>query len=465
METENGPSVSPAIDFDEDNTDKLLASLATIIGQGEGTVIYSICNDIGQAVKEIQIDGLNARVVETLNNAIKELVCLQHPKLLRYIRVFKHEDYFYLYMVRYPQSLDAFLRIHKREKKMPAREVAISMIHQITAALVYLHDPNKTDKDGRPLPTIVHGGIKPANILLNEDATQFVLSDTGICQEAVYARTSAYTAPEVIMGGRPTPASDMWSLGTVLYELATGSKPSFLGGKDPKDVFAQGWKPDLASVSDKSAKSLIEKLLVIEQDGRASASTIAEVFTSNMELLTIIQASSIQSLQDKFARMQTMYSELEAQQKKAVETLRMELEAKYQEKINILQAKLTEKHGAETNRLREELASNHKKDIDKLRSELLSACKSEIEELKQQLAGKIERESASASTKVAEIPTSGHTSMKDDTVKKIVICLPSDPPATQSGQSSANTSTSTTINGGTPLIEAAIKGDVHGGGR
>ena len=81
---------------------------------------------------------------------------------------------------------------------------------------------------------VIHRDLKPSNILISEDGDAKVLdfglallrSGTSPTQSAVKLEgTVQYIAPEVLRGGIPDERSDIYSLGAVLYEMATGRPP------------------------------------------------------------------------------------------------------------------------------------------------------------------------------------------------------------------------------------------------
>ena len=90
---------------------------------------------------------------------------------------------------------------------------------QILEALAFLHGHG-----------IVHRDLKPSNVMVRDDGVVKIL-DFGILGEHARAAdaevvgTVGYMAPEQIRGVPPTPESDLYSLGCMLFELAAGHPP------------------------------------------------------------------------------------------------------------------------------------------------------------------------------------------------------------------------------------------------
>jgi serine/threonine-protein kinase len=78
---------------------------------------------------------------------------------------------------------------------------------------------------------VIHGDVKPANILITADG-KVKLTDFGMARvakrdtaDSPLLGTPAYWCPEQIMGRPQDARSDIFSLGVVLYEMVTGTRP------------------------------------------------------------------------------------------------------------------------------------------------------------------------------------------------------------------------------------------------
>lgn len=151
-------------------------------------------------------------------------------------------------------------------------------IHDVAAGLAYLHHV-------KPEP-IVHQDIKPDNVLIASDGT-FLITDFGISKRirntmskqstrALKAGAPAYMGPERFSANpEPILASDVWSLGASIYELAEGELPfSGMGGV----MMTQGAEiPLLGAGWSKNLNDIMRWCLEKETWDRARADQVAEI--------------------------------------------------------------------------------------------------------------------------------------------------------------------------------------------
>ena len=316
---------------------ELLELMEHKIGGGIFNTVYSIKDHPSFAVKKILLDSLDQRSIDAAKLELTTLTTLTHPGILRYHQVLENEngDLIYIVMDRHDTSLEALITKHRQKKEPIPAEKIVALAGQVAGALAYLHGFCGTDVNGRPYRGIVHRDLKPDNVLVSEDGSRVVLADFGLCKDALrsgttLAGTKPYMAPETLLYNSTSPASDIWALGVIIYELATLKRLNFLGNKEPKDVFIDGWKSNLNAIEDDFIRGILEMIFVLDQKKRSTAKELAELFQES-DILTRgleIQVKRLEvSLDNANVRITTLKRE-HSTMSAEIDTLKKELTTK-----------------------------------------------------------------------------------------------------------------------------------------
>jgi serine/threonine protein kinase len=167
---------------------------------------------------------------------------LNHPSIVQVYQFGRFQDYLYIVMEYVPGlSLGGYMKqLAERNQVVKLNEALIAM-SQVAEALGYAH------RHG-----VVHRDVKPDNILIkpldlpdrpNELPLRSMVTDFGLAklieggletQTGTFMGTLPYMSPEHVLDQPLDGRSDIYSLGVVLYQLATGKLPHNL--KTPTDA-------------------------------------------------------------------------------------------------------------------------------------------------------------------------------------------------------------------------------------
>uniref|UniRef100_A0ACD5TE48 Uncharacterized protein n=1 Tax=Avena sativa TaxID=4498 RepID=A0ACD5TE48_AVESA len=141
----------------------------------------------------------------------------------------------------------------------------------VAAGLAYLHGES-----------IVHGDIKARNVVLVADG-RAKLADFGCARKAgdpIIGGTPAFMAPEVARGEEQGPAADVWALGCIILEMATGRAPwSGMDGDALAAMHKIGYTnsmPEVPQWLSAEAKDFLARCLIREPTERCTAAQLLE---------------------------------------------------------------------------------------------------------------------------------------------------------------------------------------------
>jgi len=159
---------------------------------------------------------------------------LRHPNIVRTDELRKVGDSYCIAMEFVDGwPLDRLVELHRTQGQPIPLVTALELMIGIGRGLTYAHD--LTDEEGKPLG-LVHRDLKPGNVMIGRDGS-VKLMDFGTAKSAanLYQTedgetrgTPLYMSPEQVMGSDLDQRSDIFSLGSILYELVM-LEPCFKG--------------------------------------------------------------------------------------------------------------------------------------------------------------------------------------------------------------------------------------------
>ena len=171
--------------------------------------------------------AMDAYFIRQLVREARLLGQLEHANIVKVYDLRHIGDEYYVVM-EYVDGIDleAVARVHRRRKTRIPRPFFFHVALSLSEALAYAH--SAVDTEGKPTP-LIHRDLKPSNVMLSRRGI-VKLTDFGIAHVGdgsvtggLVQGTANYMSPEQAFGDeRLTPASDVYSLGAVFYEMLTG---------------------------------------------------------------------------------------------------------------------------------------------------------------------------------------------------------------------------------------------------
>ncbi|CAJ1402881.1 unnamed protein product, partial [Effrenium voratum] len=162
------------------------------------------------AVKCIDLEAMTPQERRMAEQEAQLLRRIRHPHIVRFLDLVLSGDRMHLVMELMEGDLQQAIQT-RREPPLRrfAEAVLWKWLAQLSGALAFLHQAQ-----------IIHRDVKPANVFLSKESV--VLGDFGIAKVASFASTQigtpGYLAPEVWLGRRYGPKSDIFSLGCSCFE-------------------------------------------------------------------------------------------------------------------------------------------------------------------------------------------------------------------------------------------------------
>jgi serine/threonine protein kinase/tetratricopeptide (TPR) repeat protein len=265
--------------------------LVSEIGRGGMGAVYRADRVDGEFSQEVAIKllkrGLDSDfVIKRFRHERQILASFEHPFISRLLdggTTAEGTPYFVMEYIR--GGVTIYDWCDKRKLDIDAR---LKLFLKVCSALEYAHDRK-----------IIHRDIKPGNILVNPSGAPKLLDfgiakilDPDLIHESFHPTASVirmmtpdYASPEQIRGLEITTATDVYSLGVLLFELLTGHRPY-----DPK----QGGIQELSRV-----------ICEIEPDAPSKAvlknSTLLDRYASTSELIECRNAITLEELSRKLS--------------------------------------------------------------------------------------------------------------------------------------------------------------------
>ncbi len=206
-------------------------------GRGGMSLVYeALDNRIGRrvALKVLSVPHslspeMREAMIARLKREARAIARLSHPNIVTIYDIGEEAGQHYIVM----EFLEGMTLRDRLDQGAVSPQEVSSILDQVAGGLDAVHEAG-----------IVHRDIKPSNVMLLPGGQVKLMDfgvarqneDTMVTQAGSMVGSPVYMAPEQINGEACAAASDLWSLGILLYEMLAGHPP-FTGGNIPNVLY------------------------------------------------------------------------------------------------------------------------------------------------------------------------------------------------------------------------------------
>ncbi|MCB1055058.1 MAG: serine/threonine protein kinase [Acidobacteria bacterium] len=245
--------------------------LIKTLGTGGMGVVY-LARRIGEeferevALKVLQVGQTSPEAEKRFLREMGILAKLHHPNIARLFEGGRTDDGRLYYLMEHVegQAIDSYCREHRL-----SLEQRLRLFQKVCAAVQYAHTQ-----------LVVHRDIKPSNVLVTEDGEPKLLDfgiarpleETGSAPRVPTGTghkllTPEYASPEQLSGQHIGTQSDVYSLGVLLYQLLSGTKPFRAAGQSLEEFLQEVLQKPPAPPSVAAAGTRVPREAVGAQKG------------------------------------------------------------------------------------------------------------------------------------------------------------------------------------------------------
>ncbi|KAG2904444.1 hypothetical protein PC115_g14974 [Phytophthora cactorum] len=200
------------------------------LGSGSFAVVYKGYHKISKtpvAIKALSLHKLNSKLLSNLEMEISIMRQIDHPNVVKLYDIKKTEKHMYL-VLEYCAGGDLQHYMRRRQQQnggnnLLPESVARHFLRELAKGMQCLWQHN-----------LIHRDLKPQNLLLVEDSATSALkiADFGFARQLAATSMAEtlcgsplYMAPEILKFQKYDAKADLWSVGTILFEMVAGRPP------------------------------------------------------------------------------------------------------------------------------------------------------------------------------------------------------------------------------------------------